>query len=282
MAERLEQVWATPGGTILSAVEPILEGVGDIQQVHPVLVNEYLSILAGDLGLSRFEDKLSESWGKGFAGDPSSLRVTSSFFRIIKDVSEKKEVEVVLMDVGPNLGAINRAALLAADYLLIPLAADLFSLQGLRNLGPTLRTWRSDWQRTYDFAAPRVTFPLPRGNMHPLGYTVLQHAVRLDRPVKSYKRWLDRIPLEYERSVLGQSDSQLSNVSAAADPNCLSTIRNYRSLVPMAQDARKPMFDLRPADGAIGSHAQLVQTCFTEFWELTTQMLDRSDVSWEH
>ena len=25
----------------------------------------------------------------------------------------------------------------------------------------------------------------------------------------------------------------------------------------MAQDARKPMFDLKPADGAIGSHAQL-------------------------
>ena len=37
------------------------------------------------------------------------------------------------------------------------------------------------------------------------------------------------------------------------------TLRNYRSLMPMAQEARKPMFDLSPADGAIGSHAQLAE-----------------------
>ena len=30
-------------------------------------------------------------------------------------------------------------------------------------------------------------------------------------------------------------------------------------------EARKPMFDLRPADGAIGSHAQLVQACREDF-----------------
>jgi chromosome partitioning protein len=36
----------------------------------------------------------------------------------------------------------------------------------------------------------------------------------------------------------------------------------------MVQEARKPMFDLRPTDGAIGSHAQLVQTCYAEFKHL--------------
>jgi hypothetical protein len=36
----------------------------------------------------------------------------------------------------------------------------------------------------------------------------------------------------------------------------------------MSQDARKPMFDLTYADGAIGSHAQLVQTCANEFKNL--------------
>ena len=35
----------------------------------------------------------------------------------------------------PNLGAINRSALIATDYVAIPLGADLFSLQGLKNLG---------------------------------------------------------------------------------------------------------------------------------------------------
>jgi hypothetical protein len=44
--------------------------------------------------------------------------------------------------------------------------------------------------------------------------------------------------------------------------------------MPMAQDARKPMFDLRPADGAIGSHAQLVQTCYMEFQRLADQIAE--------
>ena len=51
----------------------------------------------------------------------------------------------MLVDVGPNLGAINRAAPVAADHVVVPLAPDLFSLQGLRNLGPTLRRWREEW-----------------------------------------------------------------------------------------------------------------------------------------
>ena len=46
---------------------------------------------------------------------------------------------MVLVDVGPSLGAINRSALIATDFVVVPLAADLFSRQGLRNLGPTLR-----------------------------------------------------------------------------------------------------------------------------------------------
>lgn len=50
------------------------------------------------------------------------------------------------MDVGPNLGALNRAALVAADLVVVPLAPDLYSLQGLRNLGPTLRDWQREWQ----------------------------------------------------------------------------------------------------------------------------------------
>ena len=53
---------------------------------------------------------------------------------------------IILADVGPNLGAINRSALISSDYVVVPLGADLFSLRGLRNLGPTLNRWRQDWK----------------------------------------------------------------------------------------------------------------------------------------
>jgi chromosome partitioning protein len=272
--DQLENLWDNDRDTILSCVEPILQGTGDIQHPSTIEIANRLWLLAGDLGLSRFEDKLSESWTKGFSSDPAALRTTSSFYRIIQQAAEDTGAVLSLLDVGPNLGAINRAALLSADYLMVPLAADLFSLQGLKNLGPAIRNWKELWGRTRDLASDGISFPLPQGEVEPAGYIVLQHAVRLDRPVKAYRRWLERIPAVYQESVLGRALSTRVFLSDE-DPNCLATLRNYRSLMPMAQDARKPMFDLRPADGAIGSHAQLVQTCYVEFQSLATRIAEK-------
>ena len=85
-----------------------------------------------------------------------------------------------------------------------------------------------------------------------MGYVVLQHAVRLDRPAKSYERWVRRIPREYAEHVADrQVDAELT---FDRDCSCLALLKHYRSLMPMAQEARKPMFHLKAADGAIGAH----------------------------
>ena len=270
---QLELFWEPSShGTILNAVEPILRGLGDIQIPQIREAADRLWVLPGDLGLSRFEDRLSSAWPQGYDGDEAALRTTTAFHRVLHAAGDEVEAELVLIDVGPNLGAINRAALLAADYILIPLAADLFSLQGLRNLGPTLRSWRTSWHENVlkEHAPPGLD--MPAGSMRPIGYVVLQHAVRLDRPVKAYDRWLRRIPTEFRRSVLGDAHPE---PAADPDPYRLATLRNYRSLMPLAQDVRKPMFDLRAADGALGSTARLVRTCFLEFEALAVAVLNR-------
>lgn len=268
--DKLEELWNTETETILACVKPILEGTGDIQVPKPLSIAEGLWLIPGDLGLSRFEDKLSDSWPRGYNNDQAALRATSAFHRIIQEAAQSVGAVAALIDVGPNLGAINRAALLAADFLVIPLAADLFSLQGLRNLGPAVRDWRTQWQQVQKLVT--VSFGLPPGSMKPAGYVVLQHAVRLDRPVRAYAKWLDRIPAVYQEAVLGKTS--VSPIARNNNEQCLATLRNYRSLMPMSQDARKPMFDLTYADGAIGSHAQLVQTCAEEFKALATRIAE--------
>lgn len=45
----------------------------------------------------------------------------------------------------------------------------------------------------------------------------------------------------------------------------------------MAQDARKPMFHLTPADGAIGGHAGAVQDCGKQFRQLAERILKNVD-----
>lgn len=267
--DRLETLWDDGSQTILEAINPILTGVGDIKSIEPIEMADGLSVLAGNLALSRFEDRLAESWPKAINNDEAALRVTTAFFRAIQDAGKKTSSVLALIDVGPNLGAINRSALLTADHLLIPLAADLFSLQGLRNLGPTVRQWRQAWERMQGFVS--APFDLPRGAMDPLGYVVLQHAIRLDRPAKHYARWMGRIPEEYRTAVLGKKAGERI---PEPDPELLATLRNYRSLMPMARDVRKPMFDLRPADGAIGSHAALVKKCYEDFQDLARKVAD--------
>jgi cellulose biosynthesis protein BcsQ len=155
--------------------------------------------------------------------------------------------EVILVDLGPNLGAINRSALIACDFVAIPLGPDLFSLQGLQNLGPTLRRWRQQWEERLT-KNPTPDLALPPGVIKPMGYLVLRHSVRLDRPVKAYERWISRIPGTYRDAVLEEPEGEL--VSVETGPNCIARLKDYRSLVPLAQEARKPMFFLKPADGA--------------------------------
>lgn len=72
----------------------------------------------------------------------------------------------------------------AGDHVVVPLAPDLYSLQGLRNLGPTLRTWRQAWRARVP-RGPAGFYP-PPASMQPAGYVVLQRGVRLDRVVGAY------------------------------------------------------------------------------------------------
>lgn len=228
--------------------------------------------------LSAVEDDLSSQWPDCLDRKPRAFRVLSALWRILELVAQDTGADLVLVDVSPNLGALNRAALMAAEEVVIPLAPDLYSLQGLRNLGPTLQRWRAEWaERRQRVPESIADLSLPSGAMHPAGYIVLQHAVRLDRPGQAYSRWMGRIPQEYRQSVL--AEQRFQEVAIEKDPHCLATLKHYRSLMPLAQEARKPMFFLKPADGAIGSHTKAVQDCYRDFRHLAKKIADRCGVA---
>ncbi|HUY89427.1 MAG TPA: ParA family protein [Pirellulales bacterium] len=276
--DRLEELWPDDHHplTILGSVGPILRGIGDIAAPHVEPISDRLGLIAGDLGLSRFEAKLSAAWPGCMDRDEAAFRVVSSFHRVIVDAAKQRDAELALIDVGPNLGAINRSALIAANFVVVPLASDLFSLQGLKNLGPNLRDWRSEWHDRLERRPGDPTLLLPAGDMSPIGYIILQHAVRLDRPVKAYERWMARIPAIYRSEVLDEPADCVP--PATEDPNCLALLKNYRSLMPLAQDALKPMFYLKPGDGALGGHVNAVQSCYKDFRQLARKIAAKVEI----
>lgn len=280
--ERLERLWegdvGEAGRTIFQCVEPLLR-VGDLLRPSLQEISPTLHLVPGDLALSGFEDALSGEWPNALGSSNlyRPFRILASFWTVMQTGAEETGATVVLADVGPNLGAINRSALIATDHVVVPLGADLFSLQGLRNLGPTLRRWRTEWGKRLD-NWPSPDFPLPDGNMQPLGYIVQQHGVRLNRPVKAYDKWVNRMPEEYARSLRGDGRGPFPD-SPPEDRQRLDTVKHYRSLVPMGQESRKPIFDLTPADGAIGSHAAAVQDARRDFKRLAELIVERAGLA---
>jgi cellulose biosynthesis protein BcsQ len=277
--DRLEQVWPDDSEhteSVIGAIGPTLRGTGDLATPHVESLHERLGLVIGDLGLSRLEGMLALAWPNCMSGQQPAFRQISLFYRLLLDATEQRKADIVLMDVGPNLGAINRAAMIASRFVAIPLASDLYSLQGLRNLGPTLREWRSEWQDRYS-RNPAADLVLPHGEMEPIGYIIMQHAARASRPVRAYERWTARVPAEYRTSVLNETVSS-SVPDWPNDPYCLSLIKHYRSLMPMAMEAHKPMFYLKPADGAIGGHTAAVQACYDDFKNLALRIAERCNI----
>lgn len=265
--DTLEHIYeAKNPDTIFTAVEPVKRGVGDLHLFDPLSVTDGLAIIPGDLLLSDFEDELSATWPKCVDRDERAFRVTAAFHRIIEDAGRRRQANIALIDVGPTFGALNRAALIAADYVIIPVAPDLFSVRGLENVGTRLRSWRGEWQERFT-RAPRLDFSLPAGNMRPIGYVVSRHTEFADGVVRAFQKWIVKIPTSYRRAV--------ANPSVPDDALQLARLKDYRSLIAMAQEARKPMFKLRPGDGAIGGHQGAVSAAYDDFRKLAVAIADR-------
>ncbi len=279
-SDDIEKLWGNEHeSTVYGSMKPLISGIGDIKVKEPRRIEERLFLVPGDLSLSEVEDQLSETWPKCLSGDERAFRVTTAFSRIITGAAQADEVDadIALLDVGPNFGAINRAALVAADYVIIPLSADMFSIKGLQNVGPTLRRWRRDWRDRIDRAPPNLGFELPSGSMEAIGYVVSRYSILSGGPVQAFQKWLDRAPATYIRAVMDKEPP--ADISIDTDENKLARLKDYRSLMPMAQEARKPMFLLKPADGAIGGHQSAVAECRDDFKKLAIRILESIGLS---
>ena len=144
----------------------------------------------------------------------------------------------------PTLAQIPEPSLILGNLALIP--GDL----GLVGFEDTLS---SEW--------PRALGPNP------------SELFRLTRPIRALNEWFNRMPEEYARNLCGDNEGPYP-VTPAEDKECaLAIARHYRSLVPMAKKARKPIFHLTTADGAIGSHAAAANDARRDFKNLAKKIV---------
>lgn len=262
--ERLEVLWSADQHpySISGALRSMRRG--EVSGPHVERAGPKIGVLVGDLALAAHEDKLSDAWTACMAGEASARSVVTSLGRVVSRAADAFNAAWVLIDTGASLDAITRSALMACESVVIPVAPDLYSYHGLRTLGPALRAWRSRAAVIADQEVMPQVF-------EPVGYVVVPYGMRESRPAKAFHRWLYRLPAVYRESVLDMTAPGLP-ASADEDPHCLAVLKDYRSLFPMALKARKPIFALTPADGAIGAHADAARLAFSEFHLLARRL----------
>ncbi|RKZ48168.1 MAG: hypothetical protein DRR16_12120 [Candidatus Parabeggiatoa sp. nov. 3] len=158
--------------------------------------------------------------------------------------------------------------------MIVPLIPDLFSVLSLKHLGTALRQWREQWKRLREHNA---AIKLPLGQMSALGYVIFQQPIKLYLGANSYSKWMREIPRVYHEAILNESFEE-NTFSLKDDPHCLQVFKTYYSLKPMAIEVRKPIFHLKPADGALGAYGEMVPTAYREYQQLAKNIAKRAGI----
>jgi cellulose biosynthesis protein BcsQ len=136
-------------------------------------------IIIGDPRLALQEDLLAGDWRDARGGGMRGIRTTFVFAELVRRAKELK-YDFVFFDMGPSLGAINRAVLLAMDTFVVPMSIDVFSLWAIKNIGSTVAVWQKELQTGLSLAEePTEVMELsPQGKLAFIGYVTQQHKER--------------------------------------------------------------------------------------------------------
>lgn len=246
---------------------PLLAGDASLGVSHNIAApssNRFgISVLPGHPHVALLEDKLSNAWTELLGGDLGGARVSNWNTQLLSQL--RLQYDLVVYDVGPSLGALNRSILIGVDYFMAPMGCDIFSLIGIENIA----SWINQWRELYDEAYPRVarnhgealrtytgqvreqSVPMSRF----VGYTVQQYITKTIRDEKratgAYETILTKIPQQISDSL----GSFIAPHLTIGDMR-LGDVPHMFSLVPLAQTAHTPIHKLTSRDGLSGGQYQ--------------------------
>lgn len=227
--------------TIFSVIRPLSLGKGYNTSLPIRHIDQFgVDVIIGDPRLALHEDLLAQDWREAKAGGIRGLRTTLVFHNVI--LQARKDYDYIFFDMGPSLGAINRAILLAVDYFVVPMAIDIFSSWALKNIGEAVKLWEKDL--TYGLSNSEFPSEVPsflKSNLKFVGYVTQQHKERSRdgnaRIVEAYEVISKKLP-----AVVKQ---QLGFFYPSSMNPHLGEIKHLASLAPKSQTLHQPMISVK-------------------------------------
>lgn len=268
---------AEGGGTVWSALKPVVEGRGGIAPIQVFRVPETTAwFLPGDVLLSEYEEVLPEAWTECFARRTRGYDVTTALAQAVNRAAAQVKADVVLYDVGPNVGALNRVVLLDCDYFITPVAADLFSLRALSTVGRAITKWIKDWQTVRDLASKQDVARLLRGKPAYLGYITSAFKVNSGRNAANpHAEWESKIAPRVRDRIVKELEL-LDTTLVPQGANKLGGVKHFHSLAPEAQKHGVAIGALR---GIVNpGHYPQVDEAASEFSHLAKEVIKRTGI----
>lgn len=227
-------------GTIYDVIHPLSIGKGYSQQL-PIRKTQHFGfdVIVGDPRLALKEDLLAQDWRDAKAGGTRGLRTTFLFYNLIERASA--DYDFIFFDMGPSLGAINRSILLSADYFVVPMSIDIFSLWAIRNIGSALTVWQNELANGIRLAEDPSELPKSRTkgkSLKFLGYVTQQHKEKSENKVSRVVEAYNAIKTQLPQAVATGLKQYFP--SPTFDPH-LGDIKHLASLAPKSQTLHTPM-----------------------------------------
>lgn len=231
---------ASPTQTIYDIIQPLSAGKGYSSDLPIRKIEAFgVDLVAGDPRLALKEDWLAQDWRDAKAGGTRGLRTTFIFSELISRAAP--HYDFIFFDMGPSLGAINRSILLSADYFVVPMSIDIFSLWAVKNIGEALRVWRKELDNGIKMAEdPEEIAELTSSSRSPtfLGYVTQQHKEKSEkgqsRVVEAYNAIRQQLPHAVTHNLGSMFPKKNFN------PH-LGDIKHLASLAPKSQTLHTPM-----------------------------------------
>lgn len=235
--------------TVYDVLRGVIEGGSDVDlsvKFLPAKADSNLSLLKGDINLSMYEGLLSTAYGQAAAGQPIGYFQTSAIDRFLREKGLSEQVDMFIIDTSPSLGILNQTILLGADYFVVPMMPDAFSVQGIENLGTIFERWKVQWKNTAKALAGNTeTKFVLAGDPLFIGYIINSYNVYGKQPIADHRAWMERIP-ERVKTYLSEKHCRNGLVEASWR-NPLQIVQDYGRIPAKCQELGVAIFDLDPS-----------------------------------
>ena len=224
-------------------------------------LNPRLFLLGGHIDFALNETQLSVALGTGSVM-PALQNLPGALSALIRMTADQYQIDYVLIDMSPSVGALNECLLMGSDYFIVPTFPDFYCAQAVRSLAHVLPLWNHGVQQ---FRAIGIRYRMPPKPPTFLGTISQRYRPYKGVPAAGFQTWIDRIKADVNTILipalqpLGMViDRTTFEAAAPADsPYNLANIADFNSLIAVAQGHRKPAFAL--TDEEIGRQGSVLE-----------------------